>query len=749
MVQNFSTNPPVVSLDLETSSEAPLQTVGSYRYVSDVSTRVLMFAWHLVGAPERPKLWCEGDSPPEDFFEHIYQGSLFSGWNIIGFDRLCWNQILVPRFGFPEILADNWVDSMHRAAAANLPRSLDGAAKAVGVAFDADKKDNTRIRRITNAAVTPIPTLVSDILAGRAPETAGRRTGPGITLLDDMQWLAARCIQDVVMEEAVLLALPEWPQLVPWKFMPHIDRRVNDRGILLDVTLAEGMATAAKVETTRLDVEMNKLTGGAVTSTTVVEALKRFLVNRGVELPSTVEPDEDDDEEDEAETYKVVSRKSPWRLRKSDIADLIARNDVPEDCRLALMMRAEAAKASVRKLRAMLACASSDGRLRGMLSLMGAQATGRWSAGKAQLHNMIRDKFASFDDVATRFELDSKKDKDQIKRLMPQELCKAIEAGRTGDADLLRRLYEAPRKDMQGRVTVQGVLPWISRMMRRTLSAPAGQMLLNGDFANIEARIPVWLAGQEETVQQFARGEDLYRIAAAPVYGLEPSQLTSEQRQIGKVMRLFLGFMGGVNAFVPAAMNYGITISREDGLVFVKTFRETNKTLVDFADANLQAARWAIMYPGQEFFVPPKGLVSWIMQGNCLMTRLPSGRYLHYWSPRLEQGTWPDGNLKQHLDVTVLVVKGRAVFRRALWRGLALENQVQAIAADMLGVALDNMDRNGLPVVLHVHDSVAAEEDEDRVEAMLPVFRECMLDQPAWAAGLPVAVDVTADARFG
>jgi len=727
---------PVVSFDIETSSAAPLQTVGSYRYVADVSTRALMFAWHLMGSPDRPQLWCEGDPVPEDFCPFVQSGSLFSGWNVMSFDRVAYRTLLVERWGFPPIPDDNWVDSMHRAVAANLPRSLDGCAKAVGMPFEANLKDSNRIKRVTNALRTPIPATVADILAQRVDVKPA--------LLEDLRWLAARCVQDVEMEEGVLMRLPDWPRMHPWLCMPQIDRAINDRGILLDVRLAEGLATAAKIETARLDIEMNKLTGGQVAATTNVESLKTWLVSRGVELPSSVIAEDDEEETDENE-----NRKSPWRLRKSDIADLIARNDVPEDCRLALTMRAEAAKASVRKLRAMLACASPDGRLHRMLHLMGAQATGRWSAGKAQLHNMVRDKFASFDDVATRFNLDPKRDKDKIKALIPQELHRAIEDGRTGDADLLRSRYEIMRVDMQKRVTLHGVLPWISRMMRRTLSAPAGRLLFNGDFANIEARIPVWLAGQEETVQQFARGEDLYRIAAAPVYGLPPEELSSEQRQIGKVMRLFLGFMGGVNAFIPAAMNYGIIISREDGTFFVKTFRETNALLVTFANANLHAARQAIIYPGQEFSVPPKGLVSWIRQGDCLLVRLPSGRYLHYWAPRLEQGYWQDGKPKEELDVTVLVVKGKMTFRRTLWRGLAIENITQAIAADMLAVALENMQRNGLPVVLHVHDSVAAEVDADKAERLRPVFEACMLDQPNWSKGLPVAVDATIDARFG
>jgi DNA polymerase len=495
---------------------------------------------------------------------------------------------------------------------------------------------------------------------------------------------------------------------------------------------------------------MNALTGGAVPRTTNVESLKEWLVARKVELPmkATAAAAQEEDEPDEEDNADTGAKESKWRLRKSDIADLLSRSDIPDDCRSALFMRAEAAKASVRKLNTMLAIADG-GRLRGMMTLMGAQATGRWSSGKAQLHNMVRDAFAKdYENIAEQNGLDPKKDKALVRQVAQQSLLTAIQVGRTGDPDLIRWMYETTRKDLRGRTRVEGVLPWVSRMMRRTICAPEGYLLLNGDFANIEARIPVWLAGQEETVQAFARGEDLYRVQASPVYGVPPEALTSEQRQIGKVMRLFLGFCGGVNAFIPAAMNYGLVIPREDGQRYVTIFRDTNKTLMDFCDANLSSAALAIQYPGQEFQVPPKGLVSWLVRDGCLLCRLPSGRFLRYWGPRLSQGYWSDGRPKNTLDVTVLVVKGRAVFRRTLWRGLAIENLTQAIAADLLANALKNLDDANIPVTLHVHDSAAAEVAEDRAQDTLPVFKQAMLAAPAWAAGLPLAVDADASARF-
>ena len=714
----------IVSVDFETWNEDDLKA-GIHSYVKRL--RILMMAWHVMGDPAPVELWTPGQPFPPVIRNVLHDGGRLSGWNAVQFERLVWRYRAVPDHGFPEVDDDVWIDSMHLAAAANLPRSLDGCAKAVGAEVQKDSTARTLMLRVTNGKRTPWP-----------PKEA------------DLQRLGAYCIQDVAAEEATASRLPAWPDMKPWVSMPAIDRRINDRGELIDVPLVQGLARAAAIETARLDADMAELTAGKVPATTNIEALKQWLLGRGVKLPrKDGKTDESDPFADDEDSESTAERGSQWRLRKNDIANLLA-GDLPNDCRKALYMRTEAAKASVRKLRAMLAAASDDGRLRGMLLLMGAQAAGRFSSGRAQLHNLVRDAFGKdYEAIAVHNGLDPKKEKAAVKRLATLSLATAIEVGRTGDPDLMRAMYEAPRKDLQGRVRVEGVLPWISRMMRRTICAHDGSVLLNGDFANIQARVPVWLAGQEETVAAFARGEDLYRVQASPVYGLPPEQLTAEQRQIGKVMRLFLGFAAGANAFIPAAMIYGISIPREEAVRFVQIFRETNKPLADFWDANLNAAIWAVMYPGREFSVPPKGLVSWFTYGDCLCCRLPSGRLLRYWQPRLEQGYWQDGSPKATPDLTVLVVKGGHVFRRNLWRGLAMQNVVCGIEADLLCCALENMEEAQLPVVLHVHDSVAAEVPEDKADALLPVFKQAMLAMPDWTKGLPIAADCDASARFG
>lgn len=371
------------------------------------------------------------------------------------------------------------------------------------------------------------------------------------------------------------------------------------------------------------------------------------------------------------------------------------------------------------------------------------------SGSRWQAHNLVRDVFANFDEIADTNGLDVKKNIVEVKRLSDVALRTAIEVGRTGDPDLMRSLYQTIRRDAQKRDFLSGVIHWISRMLRRTICARYGRLLVNGDYAQIEARITVWLAQQMDMLHAYATGQDVYRVAASGIYGIPPELISKTQRQSGKITILACGFGGAEGALVAMGASQGLLMSKEEGKPIVQAWRAANQATVKYWYATDDAAAAAVMYPGREFHVPPLGLVSYYCEGDCLCARLPTGRILRYWQPRLRQEYWADGKPKNRLSLSGLTVKGKAVFRRSLYHTILVENQVQAIGADLLATALENADSNGLPVVLHVHDSVAGEADEDRAESMLPLLEHCMTDMPAWTKGLPINVDADASARFG
>jgi len=110
-------------MDVETSSAAPLQSIGAAAYIDHPSTAILMMSYHPVGDLSPGRLWRRGDPVPDEITWHVGRGGGFTGWNVMGFDRRAWRTLLLP-LGFPEVDDNLWWDSMHLAAAANLPVAL-------------------------------------------------------------------------------------------------------------------------------------------------------------------------------------------------------------------------------------------------------------------------------------------------------------------------------------------------------------------------------------------------------------------------------------------------------------------------------------------------------------------------------------------------------------------------------------------------------------------------------------------------
>ncbi len=162
------------------------------------------------------------------------------------------------------------------------------------------------------------------------------------------------------------------------------------------------------------------------------------------------------------------------------------------------------------------------------LSLGGAQQTMRWASPGVNLYNTVRDVYGNPDEIAADNGLSTKKPehKEQIKYLQEVALWTAIEAGRRGDPEHIRSLYETEKKDAQDRPYTHGVLTWISRMTRRTLCVPEGYTMPNGDFSQIEARITDWFAQQLDMLQAFASGQDVYTIKATGIYKQPIEQIT-------------------------------------------------------------------------------------------------------------------------------------------------------------------------------------------------------------------------------
>ncbi len=101
--------------------------------------------------------------------------------------------------------------------------------------------------------------------------------------------------------------------------------------------------------------------------------------------------------------------------------------------------------------------------------------------------------------------------------------------------------------------------------IRGVIIAPDGKKLVISGLSNIEGRMLAWLAGEDRKIKAFSDfdkgiGSDLYKLAYTRAFNIEPEDVTKDQRQIGKVMELGLGYGGGVAAFLTFALTYGLDL---------------------------------------------------------------------------------------------------------------------------------------------------------------------------------------------
>jgi len=552
----------------------------------------------------------------------------------------------------------------------------------------------------------------------------------------------------------------------------RLDQRINDRGWKVDleaVQAARGLRDQYRVVLAQRCQEMTANWLGDGIRPTQSAKLAEWIRTKGYpQLPNM-----------QAETVRGIL-KDPM---------------CPDHCKEVLQIYSTYGMKAVSKYDSILDMVCADGCLHGMFMYYGA-GTGRWSSKGVQLHNLFRP---VIEDTDT-----------------------AVEAILMRDLDWLRFLY--PETDPM-RV--------LASCIRGMLIARPGKKLVFPDFSGVEARGNAWLWGEDWKLQAFReydtflldsegekipdgkggfkrKGEDLYRIAYARAFRILVSLVTKAQRQIGKVMELALGYEGGVGAFVKMIAPYGIDLDdlaeqahpqlpqdvldsaewmwgkfgKRSGLSHkVYVTLDGLKQLWRLAHPNIkagwkslkEAAVMAVRHKGKVFkcgkvmfSVKTYGKHEW------LYLRLPSGRRLSYFKPRLEQtlkctvcgeeenfgefrngdpcpgGSWCAGRLQEHGEGTVrywgVDTDTRRWCETSSYGGKWDENIDQAFCRDLLCNALHGLEAAGYDPIGHVHDEPVTEIEED--EGSLDEAGAIMCNQPAYTAGMPIAIDGHVGKRY-
>lgn len=710
-------------LDTETYSTIPLK-YGVYKYAQDVS--VMLFSWAIDDGAVQVLDCTAAEIFPEELMQALSDPTVEIVAHNSMFDRtVLRHDKTFRRFDLP---VERWFDTMVQALAHSLPAGLGDLCQVLRIPTSEAKENG---RDFINLFCKPRPKNSKIV-------RADRHTHPA-----EWEQFKHYAGNDITAMRACRKAMPTWNfsgrELALW----HLDQRINDRGIHVDLDLARGALEAVERAQAELAERTQELTEGRVSSATKRnKMLAEVLRTYGVDLPD---------------------------MTKATLERRVEDPELPEGLRELLRIRLQAATSSTSKYKTLLASADARGRLCGTKQFSGAGRTGRWAGRLWQPDNLPRPDLPAAD----------------------------IEVGITAIKHRVPHLI------------TDNVMRLTSNAIRGCITAPPGKKLVVADLSNIEGRDQAWLADEEWKLQAFrdydaGRGPDLYKLAYSGSFGVRPEDVTKDQRQVGKVQELALGYEGGVGAFATFSEAYSIDLVRMaldaqphipgpvwgQAKIMLEWHRSRKRDPAKdlgmndttwlvcesfvlgwrAAHPNIRAmwrnlrdtVRDAIERPGQVFVL---GGLKIARKGAWLRIVLPSGRSLCYPSPSVRAEGEPcthcegsglleiDGVMLDcpHCDGTGVTQNSQGAIRywgvhqyTRKWSklhtygGKLFENVCQAVARDVMAHNMPSIEAHGYEIVLTVHDEVVTEAP-DSPEFNAEHLASLLATNPPWAQDMPLA----------
>lgn len=628
-------------VDFETRSNCDLLKKGAYNYAQDISTNVLCMAYAIDDG--EVQLWLPGDQLPD------FTGCQIRAHNA-AFERLIFWYVL--QQGYP---LESFYCTAAQAAANCLPRSLEDVGRAVSSKMRKDYRGAELVRKCCT------PPFNTELL----PE------------------LYDYCRQDVRTMRAVSQSLRD---LTPEELSDyHINERINDRGVLVDVELCKAAMGYAAQELQEAQAVFHEITGlPSVRSPRMKEWVWERVGPAARELMIVHKDGEQKRSIDSGirKNLLTLAEESPQEISE-DVAEVIRCAD-------------DIWASSTAKFGRLASLADEeDHRVRGAFVFNGGIATGRAASYGVQVHNIPRQ--CADDPVALR-----------------SAMVKGI-----------------PLTTYGSRVSTV-----LKSMLRPSFMPSPGNVFVVADWSAIEGRVNPWLANTpqgEVKLDVYRAGRDPYIVNAAALFNVAYESVTKEQRFVGKVQELALGFLGGAGAFAKFAPGH------DDAFIAkaVKAWRRVNPWAVEHGQLLEEAYTRAMRNKGREFSA---GRVTYMFDGEHLWYALPSGRVLRYPYAKMDE----DG--VSYLKASWKPAAGDSEWPRGrLWKGLALENTTQATANDLLRHSLRHIDG----VCIHVHDEIVVECKAEEASCVKAEVERIMCLPPVWASGLPLAVEAKVMTRYG
>lgn len=275
--------------------------------------------------------------------------------------------------------------------------------------------------------------------------------------------------------------------------------------------------------------------------------------------------------------------------------------------------------------------------------------------------------------------------------------------------------------------------------IRKSILAPPGHSLIIADLSQIEARLVAWFAGQANIVEAFARGEDVYCIAASLIYGRKITKADKEERFVGKVAVLALGYQAGWSRFATMLRigQFGppLRISDMEAQAAHRAWRQANPYIV----ANWKATQNKILNAFSTKTRVEDRCVAYEGVGNNGFMHLPNGTSLRYSNLAFDDGLSYSKKIRNGKD-----------HRVRLYGGIEVENRTQALARIVIGdhmLAISDL----LPYwrqALTTHDEIVGVVPNRYAQRALKVVNAVMVTSPLWAPDLPLAVEAHISERY-
>ena len=275
------------------------------------------------------------------------------------------------------------------------------------------------------------------------------------------------------------------------------------------------------------------------------------------------------------------------------------------------------------------------------------------------------------------------------------------------------------------------------KALKNAVIAPLDHNVINSDSSQIEARVLVWVAGQDDVVELYREGRDVYSEFASKVYGKTITKADATERFVGKTCTLGLGYGTGWSKLQHTLKTSppGANLPDHECQRLVRIYRQVNDRVIKLWEECDRALKDLVAWPEnkQPYYLGTK---------KCLLVtpkgiQLPNGLYITY--PQLEH--------KREEGKDKFVYKSRKGYV-SIWGGSVVENVIQALARIIVGEQMIKIKEHYKPV-LTVHDAIVCIAKKDDTDNAMKIITDIMSTPPSWGQDLPIACEAKYAESYG